>query len=289
MSKGFSNDDKRFVIVTGLSGAGKSLASNFFEDLGYFCVDNLPAPLLSRFAELVLQAESNIHKICLVIDMRGGQFIEALDQELAQLSHRGIDYSILYLEASDEVLVQRFKESRRQHPLSIDGSIIGGITKERAALAHVRELATITIDTSTLEKNDLKNKILQLWKADREDLKINIQSFGFKYGVPIDADMVMDVRFLKNPYYEPSLRALTGRDQAVREYVFDSKEAQTFMKHFSDLIKELLPQYIESGRTTFNIAIGCTGGQHRSVSVAIELANNLQKSGYSIYLNHRDH
>lgn len=289
MSKGFSNDDKRFVIVTGLSGAGKSLASNFFEDLGYFCVDNLPAPLLSRFAELVLQAESNIHKICLVIDMRGGQFIEALDQELAQLSHRGIDYSILYLEASDEVLVQRFKESRRQHPLSIDGSIIGGITKERAALAHVRELATITIDTSTLEKNDLKNKVLQLWKTDKEDLKINIQSFGFKYGVPIDADMVMDVRFLKNPYYEPSLRALTGRDQAVREYVFDSKEAKTFMKHFSDLIKELLPQYIESGRTTFNIAIGCTGGQHRSVSVAIELANNLQKSGYSIYLNHRDH
>lgn len=289
MSKGFSNGEKRFVIVTGLSGAGKSLASNFFEDLGYFCVDNLPAPLLSRFAELVVQTESNIHKICLVIDMRGGQFIDALDHELAQLTHYGIDYTILYLEASNEVLVNRFKETRRQHPLSEDGSIIGGINKERESLAHIRDLATITIDTSDLEKNELQNKVLQLWHTDRESLKINIQSFGFKYGVPIDADIMMDVRFLKNPYYEASLRELTGRDQAVRDYVFASNEAKDFMKHFTDLLRELLPQYIESGRTNFNIAIGCTGGQHRSVSVAIELADVLKKSGYHIYLNHRDH
>lgn len=289
MQEAFQGKENRFIIVTGLSGAGKSLASNYFEDMGYFCVDNLPAPLLTRLAELVVQAESNIHKICLVIDMRGGQFIEALDKELALLKHMGIDYSILYLEASNEVLVNRFKETRRQHPLSEDGSIISGIQKERDALAHVRDIATTTIDTSELEKGSLKKQILQLYQGERNDMIINIQSFGFKNGLPIDADMVMDVRFLRNPFYDPTLRPLTGRSEAVRNYVFATDEAKQFMAHFTDFIRELLPQYIESGRNSFNIAVGCTGGQHRSISVAICLADNLQKAGYHVNLQHRDH
>lgn len=289
MSEDVQNTEKNFIIVTGLSGAGKSLASNAFEDMGYFCVDNLPAPLLTRLAELVAQASNNIQKVCLVIDMRGGQFIDALDQELFLLQHMGIKYTILYLEASDEVLVNRFKETRRQHPLSADGTIIDGIHRERAALAHVRDIATITLNTTAFSSGDLKKAIGELWTSRRDDMLISIQSFGFKNGIPIDADMVLDVRFLMNPFYDPALRPLTGRDQVVRDYVFQTESAHRFLTHLTDFLRELLPQYIESGRSAFNIAIGCTGGQHRSIAVAVELSNNLRKAGYKINLKHRDH
>lgn len=236
-----------------------------------------------------MQTENNIHKICLVIDMRGGQFIQAIDAELEKLQEMGIDYTILYLEASNEVLVNRFKETRRQHPLSEDGSILSGIERERAALARIRDIASITLDTSELSKSELKSALLKLWESEKEDMQVNIQSFGYKNGIPIDADIVMDVRFLKNPFYEPALRPLTGRDQAVRDYVFASDEAKHFLSSLSGLMREILPQYAASGRLDINIAIGCTGGQHRSISVAVELAENLKKAGYTVNLKHRDH
>lgn len=201
----------------------------------------------------------------------------------------GIDYTILYLEASNEVLVNRFKETRRQHPLSEDGSILSGIERERAALARIRDIASITLDTSELSKSELKSALLKLWESEKEDMQVNIQSFGYKNGIPIDADIVMDVRFLKNPFYEPALRPLTGRDQAVRDYVFASDEAKHFLSSLSGLMREILPQYAASGRLDINIAIGCTGGQHRSISVAVELAENLKKAGYTVNLKHRDH
>ncbi len=283
------SEEKRFVIITGLSGAGKSSASNYFEDMGYFCVDNLPAPLISTLADLVVKAENSIHKICLVIDMRGGQFISAIDEQLEILHHMGLDYTIIYLEASNEVLVNRFKEIRRQHPLSQDGSILSGIECEREALKPIRDISTITIDTSGLAKNDLRKALAERWDSEKEDIQVNIQSFGFKYGIPIDADIVMDVRFLRNPFYEPSLRPLTGRDQEVRDYVFATDEAKHFLSSYCNLMREVLPQYIEAGRVDLNIAIGCTGGQHRSISVAVELAENLKKAGYNVSLKHRDH
>lgn len=283
------SEEKRFVIITGLSGAGKSSASNYFEDMGYFCVDNLPAPLISTLADLVVKAENSIHKICLVIDMRGGQFISAIDEQLEILHHMGLDYTIIYLEASNEVLVNRFKETRRQHPLSQDGSILSGIECEREALKPIRDISTITIDTSGLAKNDLRKALAERWDSEKEDIQVNIQSFGFKYGIPIDADIVMDVRFLRNPFYEPSLRPLTGRDQEVRDYVFATDEAKHFLSSYCNLMREVLPQYIEAGRVDLNIAIGCTGGQHRSISVAVELAENLKKAGYNVSLKHRDH
>lgn len=289
MSAFFPSEEKRFVIVTGLSGAGKSLACNYFEDLGYFCVDNLPAPLIARLADLAVQAESNLHKICLVIDMRGGQFIQAIDDQLETLRKMGIEYTILYLEASNDVLVNRFKESRRQHPLSEDGSILAGIELEREALKGLREIATLTLDTSDLTKADLKNVLFKIMQSEKDEMKINIQSFGFKHGIPIDANIVMDVRFLKNPFYEPELRPLTGRDQEVRDYVFATDEAKHFLESYCDLMREVLPQYAASGRLDVNIAIGCTGGQHRSISVAVELADNLSKAGYNVNLKHRDH
>ena len=283
------NEEKRFIIVTGLSGAGKSLACNYFEDMGYFCVDNLPAPLIVRLADLVVQAENAISKICLVIDMRGGQFIQAIDEQLELLHKMKIEYTILYLEASNDVLVNRFKETRRQHPLSKDGSILSGVESEKEALKHVREIATLTLDTSDLSKADLKKELFKLWESDKENMRINIQSFGYKNGIPIDADLVMDVRFLKNPFYEPSLRSMTGRDQAVRDYIFKDEKAKHFLNSYCDFMHEILPQYAASGRLDVNIAIGCTGGQHRSISVAIELANNLKKAGYDVHIKHRDH
>lgn len=289
MSTFFPSEEKRFVIVTGLSGAGKSLACNYFEDMGYFCVDNLPAPLISRLADLVVQAESNLHKICLVIDMRGDQFIQAIDEQLAVLRQMGIEYTILYLEASTDVLVNRFKETRRVHPMSEDGSILTGIEIEREALKGVRDIATITLDTSEFSKDDLKHALCKIWESQKEVMVVNIQSFGYKHGIPIDADIVMDVRFLNNPFYDPALRPLTGRDQAVRDYVFASDSAKHFLESYCNLMREVLPQYAASGRLDVNIAIGCTGGQHRSISVAVELANNLIKAGYNVNLKHRDH
>lgn len=284
-----SQAEKTFLIVTGLSGAGKTQTSKVLEDIGFFCVDNLPAPLISRFAELLMQSEGNINKVCMVVDLRGESFLSGLDDALAILRGLGIHYQILFLDASDEVLVRRFKENRRTHPQSIDGTILSGIRIEREKLKPFKKAANITIDTSQYSTKDLKEAILSYWNSEDHQITVGITSFGFKHGVPIDADIIMDVRFVTNPYYVPALRDLTGRDCAVQEYVFSSEEAKNFLKHFTSLILELLPLYVREGKNHLSVGIGCTGGQHRSIAMAIALSRNIDKAGYKTMLSHRDH
>lgn len=281
--------DMVFLIVTGLSGSGKTMASKVFEDIGFFCVDNLPAPLVPRFADLVLQSEGSIKKVCLVIDLRSSSFGEGIQNGLDELSRMGVRYDILFMEASDETLVNRFKETRRNHPLSPEGNILEGIHKERAKLQYIRGVADRVIDTTRLSAKDLRQEILNLWSSDTRSLSISVMSFGFKYGVPIDADIIMDVRFIDNPFYIPALRELTGRDKAVQDYVMARHEAQIFLNHFEVMIKELLPYYIREGKSHLSIALGCTGGQHRSITLAIKVGESLIEAGYKVIVNHRDH
>lgn len=281
--------DKHFVIVTGMSGAGKTQTSKVLEDMGYFCVDNLPSPLISRFADLIVTSEGNINKVCLVVDLRDGSFLDSIDDALAYLHAIGIHYEIIFLDASDEVLVRRFKESRRSHPQSPAGSLLTGIQMEREALAYLRDRAQTIIDTSNLTNADLRQTLIDTLTSEDTGIQVIITSFGFKHGIPIDADIVMDVRFMANPYYVPELRQLTGRDPAVQAYIYDRPETQRFLRHFSDLILELLPEYIKEGKNQLSIGIGCTGGQHRSIAMAIALGRRVAEQGYEVTVNHRDH
>lgn len=281
--------EKVFLIVTGMSGAGKTQACKVLEDIGFFCVDNLPAPLISRFAELTVQSEGNINKVCLVVDLRGESFLDGIDDALAYLRSLGIHYQIVFLEASDEALVRRFKETRRTHPQSTDGNLLSGIHKEREKLAHLREMADLTIDTTNYTNKHLRDQVLTHWSNDRSHMSVGITSFGFKFGVPIDADIIMDVRFVTNPYYVPELRELTGRDPAVSDYIFAHEEAVRFLDHFTSLLLELLPHYMNEGKSHLAVGIGCTGGQHRSIAMAIALGKRLEEAGYPVMVNHRDH
>lgn len=282
--------DIRFVIVTGLSGAGKTQAIRGLEDLGFFCVDNLPPTLIPKFAELCAQSEGRINKIALVVDIRGGGFFDSVDESLESLKSLGIKYEILFLEASDETLVRRFKESRRRHPLSDKGSTLEGILKERARLEELKGKAHKIIDTSNLTNKQLKEQITSIYGAASEEQRLNItlMSFGYKYGIPLDSDLVFDVRFLPNPYYIDELRPLTGNDLEVQRYVLDSSVSKTFMRKFSGLINFLIPHYIKEGKTNLTIAIGCTGGQHRSVTLANKLAEILDTKNYNVNKRHRD-
>lgn len=281
-------ETKEFLIITGLSGAGKTQASKVFEDMGYFCVDNLPAPLIISFAELLIHSESAINKVCLVMDLRGEFFLNHLSKSLSFLEKSEISYEVLYLEASDDVLVQRFKEARRQHPQNLSGDILEGIGIEREKLRELKALSNMVIDTSKKKIGDLRNQIFELWGKSNTEFSISITSFGYKYGIPIDIDLLMDVRFLVNPYYEPNLRELTGRDERVRDYVFQSKEAEAFLESYTNLLLMLLPQYKQEGKKHLSIAIGCTGGKHRSIATVIRLADKLRKNGYPVTVRHRD-
>lgn len=282
--------DIKFVIVTGLSGAGKTQAIWCLEDLGFFCVDNLPPTLIPKFADLCAQSEGKINKIALVIDIRGGGFFNAVYGSLESLEEAGIKYEILFLEASDETLVRRFKESRRPHPLSPHGSILEGIREERTRLNELKGQAHKIIDTSNLTTKQLKEQIKSMYGAGDEEnsLKISVMSFGYKYGIPLDADLVFDVRFLPNPHYIDELRPLTGDDKEIQEYVWDSPTSRTFMRRFYSLLKFLIPHYIKEGKTSLAIAIGCTGGRHRSVTLANKLADLLDNKKYNISKRHRD-
>ncbi|KNZ68448.1 hypothetical protein Tfer_3026 [Thermincola ferriacetica] len=282
--------DTKLVIVTGLSGAGKTQAIWCLEDLGYFCVDNLPPTLIAKFAELCAQSEGKINKIALVVDIRGGGFFDSINESLENLDRIGIKYEILFLEASDETLVRRFKESRRPHPLRPHGRVLEGIHEERKRLEELRGRAHKIIDTSNLSNKQLKEEIIALFSTAREEaaLKITVLSFGFKYGLPMDADLVMDVRFLPNPYYVDSLRPLTGDDKEVQDYVMDSPISRTFLRKYYGLIKFLIPHYIKEGKTSLVIAIGCTGGQHRSVTLANKLGAMLQSDRNYVVVRHRD-
>lgn len=280
--------NSNFVIITGLSGAGKSQAVKVFEDMGYFCIDNLPAPLIPKFAELCSQADGKVDKIALVIDIRGDLFLDDLHSSLEALTNMGICYQIVFLEAADEVLIQRFKETRRNHPLSPQGTLSEGIKLEREKLAELRGRAHRIIDTSRLKSSQLKEELRNQWAEMPNALSISIITFGYKHGIPIDVDLLMDVRFIPNPYYIPELRPLTGRDSAVQKYVLETKESQEFLEKYGDLLRFVLPCYIKEGKTHLTIGIGCTGGQHRSVVLGITLGKLLAQDGYTVSVKHRD-
>ncbi|WP_046499428.1 RNase adapter RapZ [Syntrophomonas zehnderi] len=283
------NNQPNVLIITGLSGAGKTQTMNCLEDLGYYCVDNLPPALMIKFIELSMQSEARIEKVALVIDVRGGEFFHDLSQSLNELEENQIAFEILFLEASEEVLVRRFKESRRRHPLAISSRLLEAIRMERNILEELRGRANIIIDTSNLTPRELKNKLLSYYsEGNKGDFTINIVSFGYKAGIPLDCDIMMDVRFLPNPFYDPLMRTMTGEDDDVIRYVLENPVTKSFTRRFLNLLKFLVPYYIEEGKTNLVLSIGCTGGQHRSVVLADYCGGQLKKMGYNVIVRHRD-
>ena len=284
-------DGTEFVIITGLSGAGKSQAVKVFEDMGYFCVDNLPVPLIPKFAELCMASPGRYDKVVLVTDIRGGQTFDGLFDALDKLHDMGCDYKILFVEASVEAIIKRYKETRRNHPLSKTGrSLEEAVQLERSALEPVRQRAEYIVDTSALPTAKLRGEMLRLFGSGdtASAMSVSVISFGFKYGIPIEADLVFDVRFLPNPYYIAELRHQTGLDQGVWDFIFGYQQTRDFMKHLEGLIGFLLPLYVEEGKTALVIGVGCTGGHHRSVAITRALAEFIRQKGYSAAENHRD-
>jgi len=278
-----------FWIVTGLSGAGKTNVIRILEDWGYFCIDNLPPALLARTAQMIVDA-GNIHRVALGIDVRGRSFFNDVIPSIKEMRQLGYYPRILFLEASTSTLVKRFKETRRRHPMASEGKLLEDINLERARLEDLRGMADVIIDTSELKVSDLKDILeARIYGGDRaQQFHVYIVSFGYKYGIPLDADLVMDVRFLPNPYYIPELRPQTGLDEAVRDYVMEQKESQVFFEKYVELLEYLIPNYIKEGKSSLVIAIGCTGGQHRSVTLAEKLRSALAEAGYRTGVHHRD-
>ncbi len=280
----------KFVIISGLSGAGKSQAVKYMEDFGYYCVDNLPPSLIPKFMDLCYYSNAKIERIALVIDIRGGLFFDDLFDSLDAMNKMKLDYEILFLDASDEVLIKRFKETRREHPLSENGSIKEGIVKEREKLSNLREVATNIIDTTNIRTAELREELRNIFiEGNKSDsLMISILAFGFKHGMPLDADLVFDVRFLPNPFYIDDLKNLTGKDEVVRNYVMDSKYSKEFIEKLFDLIDFLIPAYIKEGKNRLVVAVGCTGGKHRSVTISYLLNQFLKEKGYRARVKNRD-
>ncbi len=280
----------QFVILTGMSGAGKSLVLKFLEDIDFFCVDNLPPSLIPKFIELCKMPEVGIEKVALGIDIRGGKLFNDLLSCVSEVQNENHTISILFLDASDETILKRFKESRRNHPLARGERIISGIMRERELLGDVKRRADYIIDTSHILTRQLKEKINDIFLENKtfESLMVTVLSFGFKYGIPSDSDLVFDVRFIPNPFYIAELKPLTGNDIKVRDYVMEWEESREFIKKLEDMISFLLPNYIKEGKNQLVISIGCTGGKHRSVTLANELYRSLQRDGHSVIINHRD-
>lgn len=281
---------KRLVIVTGLSGAGKTQAVRSLEDIGFFCVDNLPPTLIPKFVELCAQSKKDVDKIALVVDIRGGEFFDALAGILGELDSMETGYEILFLEASRETLLRRFKETRRSHPLGADGDVLHWIDEERSRLQDLRGRAHKVIDTSHLSNSQLREEIKNLFgdSALVSSIRIIVATFGYKYGLPIDSDLVFDVRFLPNPYYDPGLRPKTGNDREVQDFVMNSPVSGEFVQKFFEFVEFLVPQFIKEGKTSLTIAIGCTGGVHRSVALANRLTEYLAGKKYNVRTKHRD-
>ena len=281
-----------FLIITGLSGGGKSQAADIIEDLDYYCVDNMPVALIPKFAELCAATKGRYEKVALVTDVREKNGIKDVFNALKSLREMDFGYKILFMEADTQVIVKRYKESRRPHPLAIKsgGSIENAIEREREQLQPIRELADYIVNTSHLTLGQLQNQLYTYFSdaPNSRSIMVNVVSFGFKYGMPLDADLVFDVRFLPNPYYIEDLRHHSGLDEDVRSYIFGFEQAQVFMDKLTDMIEYLLPQYIEEGKYSLTIAIGCTGGRHRSVAIACQLAAYLRSLGYRVELSHRD-
>jgi len=278
------------VIVTGMSGAGKTVAVQSLEDLGFFCVDNLPPVLIPKFAELLQQSGGKIAKAALVVDLRGGEFFSALSEALDVLRQReGLNVRIIFLDADDQTLIRRYKETRRRHPLSGSSSPLESIQMERKTLRGIKEQAQWIIDTSKLKPRELRDKLQAILTARNEErLIIHVMSFGFKFGIPMDADLLFDVRFLPNPYYEETLRPLSGKDESVYRYVTEAPGAGEFLQRLKDFLLFLLPQYAREGKSHLVIGIGCTGGRHRSVAIVEYLAQCLRAERYDARVEHRD-
>lgn len=277
-----------FLIITGLSGAGKTQATHTLEDLGFFCVDNLPPALIPKFAEIIRESQGRIRRVALVIDARGGEFFDTLGSALADLEASGIRFQIVFLDASDEILVRRFEETRRKHPLG--DSILDGIRAERQRLQPLKEQAHKIIDTSTLTATELKHELADIFLATegRRALTVTVTTFGYKYGIPLDADLVFDVRFLPNPYYVDAFRALPGNSPEVRAFVLGFEQTVEFQRRLHELLGYLLPQFTAEGKSHLTVAVGCTGGKHRSVVIGDDLARFLGDKGYAVRVKHRD-
>ncbi|QUH30126.1 RNase adapter RapZ [Vallitalea guaymasensis] len=280
----------RFVIVTGMSGAGKSISLKMLEDIGFFCVDNLPPVLINKFAQICFSPDSGIDKVALGIDTRGGNLFTELLNEIKKLENEGYELEVLFLDANDQTLVKRFKETRRKHPLVSEGRIQNGIDKERKILEQAKKRANFIIDTSKLLTRELKSELAKIFLEGKkyENLIITVLSFGFKYGIPSDADLVFDVRFIPNPFYIPELKEKSGNEKEIKDYVLKWDVSNKFIDKLDDMINFLIPNYIQEGKNQLVIAIGCTGGKHRSVTLANELYNRLLKQDYSTNIYHRD-
>lgn len=282
----------RFVIITGLSGSGKATALKILEDNGYYCADNLPIELIGTFADLVYKQTSEIHRVAIAVDIRSGDNLGKIDDVLKQMRDKDQQYEILYLDTNKETLIKRFKETRRAHPMSEKKSVAHLIEMENERLQFLREQADYIIDTSKLLVRDLRREMEKIFVQNKEykNLFVTILSFGFKHGVPTDCDLVFDVRFLPNPYYVPELKYKTGMDKEVQDYVLDSDVTQEFLQKLVDMMKFLIPNYIAEGKNQLVIGIGCTGGHHRSVTIARELYAALDEEDvlYGIKIAHRD-
>ena len=281
----------RFVIVTGMSGAGKQTTMKMLEDMGFYCVDNLPLPLFDRFVELVARPGGEISKVALGLDVRADQDFDEAELALQGMRDKGIQFEVIFMDADDAVLIKRYKESRRVHPVSGGGSLEEGIHRERQILQNVKKRADYVFDTSNLLTRVLKEELDRIFRQNQEysSLIVRVVSFGFKYGIPMDADLVFDVRFLPNPYYIEELKRQTGNDAPVHDYVMSFPEAGEFLRKLTDLLQFLIPNYIKEGKHQLVIAVGCTGGKHRSVTLANELYQSLNKQGnYGITITHRD-
>ena len=279
----------KIIIVTGMSGSGKTVALKMFEDFGYYCVDNLPVELVSNFVELTIDSERGMKGVALGIDIRSG--LDGLDGVIDELKHKKINMEILFLEADDETLIKRYKETRRNHPLAADGRLIDGIHLERQRLAFLRAKADRIMDTGRMLTKELKQELRAIYVDGKSfnNLFVTVLSFGSMYGIPDDPDLLFDVRFLPNPFYDPDLRLKTGEEHGVADYVFSNGDAEVFLDKLDDMIKFLIPRYIDEGKSALVIGIGCTGGQHRSVAIAAALKRRLDTvEGIGVRLEHRD-
>ena len=280
----------RFVIVTGMSGSGKSTVSRVLEDEGFFCVDNLPILLLSKFAEIAIDDEIGVNNVAVGIDIRSGESFKYLEEELAKVSQIGVKYEILFLDADNATLIKRYKETRREHPRARGGRIEEGINQEREIIAFLKEDADYVIDTSNLLTRELRSKIIKQFIKEEEARPFHVMflSFGFKYGIPTDADLVFDVRFLPNPYYDLSLRNLTGNDIEIQEFVMKYSQSKEFLDKLEDMLTFLIPNYIDEGKVSLVVGIGCTGGKHRSVTIANKIYERMKKLPYNVQCSHKD-
>lgn len=280
----------RFVIITGISGAGKNSVLKMLEDAEYFCVDNLPVQLIPKLAQLTVFEAKNIQKVALGVDVRSGDFLDQLPEILGELDEKRIEYEILFLECATDVLIKRYKETRHNHPLAGKGRVEEAIDEERRRTSFLKARADYIIDTTHLLVRELKKEIDKIFvnNSGYDNFYLTILSFGFKYGIPVDADLVFDVRFLPNPFYIPELKPKTGNDQEVFEYVMSCKEAQIFLEKLEDMLRFLMPYYIIEGKNQLVVAIGCTGGQHRSVTLANAITRRLSDGNYGVKVEHRD-